>query len=240
MIRHVFIAGTDTEIGKTRLSSAILSWLNRSGYRAVGMKPVAAGSRPGPAGAVNDDAVALRAHSATELAYADVNPWLLDAPTSPDIAARLSGVDITLEPIARAFAACKAAADVVVVEGIGGWRVPLGPRLRSADMVRALDLPVILVCGIRLGGISHALLSAEAILADGCNLSGWIANIVDPDYVYAEESIATLEAHMPSPLLGVQPWTPPATADEINPRLASGLRRLWPASKDASGDQPAS
>jgi len=227
---HVFIAGTDTEVGKTKLSAAIVTWLNLSGIRAVGMKPVAAGSRPGPDGPVNDDALALLACSAPGLRYADINPCLLDAPTSPDIAARISGVELTLEPITRAFAACGAAADVVVVEGIGGWRVPFGPQLQSADIVQQLDLRVILVCGIRLGGISHALLSAEVILADGLELCGWIANIIDPEYVYADESIATLDVHMPAPLLGVQPWQPhdnPA----IDPKLASGLRRLWPQAK---------
>ncbi len=228
MNRHVFIAGTDTEVGKTRLSSAIVTWLNRSGYRAVGMKPVAAGSRPGADGPVNDDAIALLACSAPGLHYADINPCLLEAPTSPDIAARISGVELTLEPITRAFAVCSAAADVVVVEGIGGWRVPLGPQLQSADIVRELDLRVILVCGIRLGGISHALLSAEVIVADGFELCGWIANIIDPDYVYADESIATLDVHMPAPLLGVQPWQPQNDTGTIDPQLATGLRRLWP------------
>lgn len=233
MTRHVFITGTDTEVGKTKMSCAILTWLNHSGYRAVGMKPVAAGARSGSDSPVNDDALALLAHSAVELPYADINPWLLEAPTSPDIAARLSGVELTLERIAHAFATCSDAADVVVVEGIGGWRVPLGPRLQTADMVRNLDLPVILVCGIRLGGINHALLSAEVIRADGCELCGWIANIIDPDYVYADESIATLEAHMPAPLLGVHAWQPRDHTEIIDPRLASGLRRLWPQVKGA-------
>lgn len=228
MTRHVFITGTDTEVGKTKMSTAILTWLNHSGYRAIGMKPVAAGSLPGPDAPVNEDALALLACSASALPYADINPWLLDAPTSPDIAARLSAVDVTLAPVTRAFAACSAAADIVVVEGIGGWRVPLGPDLQTVDLVRELDLPVILVCGIRLGGINHALLSAEVILADGCELCGWIGNVIDPDYVYADESIATLEACMPAPLLGVHAWQAPDEPAVIDPRLASGLRRLWP------------
>ncbi len=228
MSRDVFIAGTDTEVGKTKISCLILAWLNRSGYRAVGMKPVAAGAVAGPDGPVNEDALALRACSAPGLDYTDINPWLLDDPTSPDIAARLRGVNITLEPVISAYAACRAAADVVIVEGIGGWRVPLGPQLQTADMVRRLGLPVILVCGIRLGAISHALLSAEVILADGLELCGWIANEIDPGYPYAGESIATLEARMPAPLLGVHAWQGPGDPDKIDPRLESSLRRLWP------------
>ena len=230
MSRHVFIAGTDTEVGKTKLTCAILTWLNNSGYRAVGMKPVAAGSVAGPDGPVNEDAIELRACSVPGLRYADTNPCLLDAPTSPDIAARLSGQSVSLEPITRAYANCSAAADVVVVEGIGGWRVPLGPQLQTADMVRQLNLPVILVCGIRLGGISHALLSAEVIVADGFELCGWIANEIDPGYAYAGESIATLEARMPAPLLGVHAWQAPGASNSIDARLESGLRRLWPQS----------
>ncbi|MGR9089211.1 MAG: dethiobiotin synthase [Gammaproteobacteria bacterium] len=230
MSRHVFIAGTDTEVGKTKIACAILTWLNETGYRAVGMKPVAAGSTVGTEGPVNEDALALRACSVPGLRYADTNPWLLDDPTSPDIAARLSGVSVTLEPITRAYAACSAAADVVVVEGIGGWRVPLGSRLQTADMVRHLNLPVILVCGIRLGGISHALLSAEVIIADGLELCGWIANEIDPDYAYASDSIATLEALMPAPLLGINAWQAPDDPDIIDPRLESGLLGLWPQS----------
>ncbi len=233
MTRHVFITGTDTEVGKTRMTCAIVTWLNQSGYRAVGMKPVAAGSRPGPDGPVNDDALSLLACNASALPYAAINPWLLDAPTSPDIAARLNGMELTLEPVSRAFAACSEAADVVVVEGIGGWRVPLGPTLQTADLVRELELPVILVCGIRLGGVSHALLSAEVILADGCELCGWIANIIDPAYDYAEESITTLETHMPVPLLGVHRWQSHEQTDVIDPRLASGLRSLWPHARGA-------
>lgn len=228
MSRHVFIAGTDTEVGKTKISCLILAWLQRSGYRAVGMKPVAAGAVAGPDGPVNEDALALRACGAAGLTYADTNPWLLDDPTSPDIAARLRGVNITLEPVISAYEACTAAADVVIVEGIGGWRVPLGPQLQTADMVRRLGLPVILVCGIRLGAISHALLSAEVILADGFELCGWIANEIDPGYAYAGESIATLEAQMPAPLLGVHAWQAPGDPDIIDQRLESSLRRLWP------------
>jgi len=224
MTGSVFITGTDTEIGKTTVSCAILRRLNRDGQRAVGMKPVAAGTLHDRA---NADALELRACAPANPAYAATNPWLFDAPTSPDIAASHAGAVITLDEIERAYGACAAVANIVIVEGVGGWRVPLGPGLQTVDMVRRLDLPVILVCGLRLGCINHALLSAETIIADGLDLLGWVANDIDPEYTYAAESLTTLETRMPTPLIGVNAWRGHPEPDNMGPGLGAGIDRLW-------------
>ena len=229
MIEGVFIAGTDTEIGKTTIACLLLQEIRRRGFSAVGMKPVAAGTATdGTGGRVNDDVLALVDASVPRPEPADCNPWLLDDPTSPDIAARRAGVVITLEPIVQSFETLRGAADVVIVEGIGGWRVPLSETLQTVDVVRALHLPVVLVCGLKLGCISHALLSAESIVADGMTLLGWIGNVVDPDYAYLEDSVATIAARLPAPLIGVNPWREPGRMAIIEPDLRTGLDALWP------------
>jgi len=226
--RHVFVAGTGTAVGKTFVTCAILRYLTNAGRRAIGMKPVAAGAESVDGAMKNTDALALLAHSNPQPRYEDINPWLLEQATSPDIAGRLSGIDITLAPIGDAFGVCAGLADVVLVEGIGGWRVPLSGALQTADLVRYLDLPVILVSGIHLGCINHTLLTAEVIIADGIELLGWVANVIDPSYAFQAESIATLIARMPAPLLGVCAWRENADTDMIEPQLAAGLRRVWP------------
>jgi dethiobiotin synthetase len=201
----VFITGTDTGIGKTFVSTTLLAALNASGCRAVGMKPVASGCEQTPHGLRNDDAERLIAHSAGALDYDLVNPYALAAPIAPHLAAGDAGRQIRLDPIVAAFAALCTNADRVVVEGVGGWAVPLSPTLMQADLVRALKLPVILVVGLRLGCINHALLSARAIAADGCALIGWIGNGIDPAMARVDGNIATLRARLPAPCLGVLP-----------------------------------
>jgi dethiobiotin synthetase len=202
----VFIAGTDTGIGKTVVSAALLAALNRSGRRAVGMKPVASGCARTAAGWRNADAQLLIAHGAGNPDYAAVNPYALPEPVAPHLAAAGAGIEIRLEPVVGAFAALSTNADCVIVEGVGGWAVPFSPTLMQADMVRALDLPVILVVGLRLGCINHALLSAHAVAADGCRLLGWIGNRIDPALARVNENIATLRERLPAPCLGVLPY----------------------------------
>ncbi|HST29034.1 MAG TPA: dethiobiotin synthase [Rudaea sp.] len=205
MSRSVFIAGTDTGIGKSVVSATLLAALNASGHRAVGMKPVASGCVETPAGLRNEDAELLIAHSAGAPDNAQVNPFALPEAIAPHLAARHAGVEIRLDPINAAFAALSTNDDFVVVEGVGGWMVPLSDTLMQADLVRALRLPVILVVGLRLGCLNHAQLSARAILDDGCKLAGWIANRVDPQMDCAEENLATLRALLPAPCLGALP-----------------------------------
>lgn len=200
-----FVTGTDTEIGKTFVSCALLHAARARGWSAVGMKPVAAGTE---ADGSNEDVEQLRAASSLQLPPELVNPYLFCSPIAPHIAAAEEGVDIDFEVIGKACAGLAARADVVIVEGVGGFRVPLGADQDSADLAVSLDLPVILVVGMRLGCISHALLTAEAIAARGLTLAGWVANRIDPAMARFEENLAALRERFGAPLLGVVPHNP--------------------------------
>lgn len=198
-----FVTGTDTEIGKTLVSSAILHKLVRAGVRACGMKPVAAGAELRGDGRLhNDDADQLVAAGNVHLPPNITTPYMLREPAAPHIAAELDGVAIDPVPIIAAYAEIAAAADAVVVEGVGGFRVPFSDTFDSAELAAQLKLPVILVVGLRLGCINHALLTAEAIAARGLLLAGWIANEVEPEMRFADENIEALLARIPAPLLG--------------------------------------
>jgi dethiobiotin synthetase len=209
----VFIAGTDTGIGKTHAACALLHALRAAGHRVCGMKPVASGCMDTPEGLRNEDALALQAAGSVSLPYAWINPVALREPLSPHLAARHAGTTIAMAPLHEAFGRLNATHDTVVVEGIGGWRVPLAPGLFASDMAIQWRLPVILVVGLRLGCLSHALLSAQAIAADGCTLLGWIGNRIDPSMEAVEDNVATLAELLPAPCLGVLPHGgPPAEA----------------------------
>ncbi|NIJ85967.1 dethiobiotin synthetase [Xanthomonas arboricola] len=208
----LYVTGTDTGIGKTMASTALLHALRRQGHTAVGMKPVASGCEHTPQGWRNEDALALQAASAPQPDYATLNPYALPAPLAPELAAADVGVILSLEPIAQAFAQLRAQAEVVVVEGVGGWAAPLSADLDQADLVRALKLPVVLVVGIRLGCINHARLSAAAIAADGLDCIGWIANEVDPQMERIEENIGMLRQRLAMPCWGRIGWRPGADA----------------------------
>ena len=198
----VFVTGTDTGIGKTHASVALLHAHRAHARSAIGMKPVASGCRMTSDGLRNEDAEALIAASDPAPAYALCNPFAFERAIAPHIAARDAGVEIALPPIVAAFRELASRADRVVVEGVGGWSVPLSDSLMQADLVRALDVPVVLVVGMRLGCINHALLSARAIVADGCTLAGWIANRIDTEMAVAEANLATLRERLGVPLLG--------------------------------------
>ena len=204
MTAAVFIAGTDTGIGKTHAACALVHALRQAGYNSCGMKPVASGCVSTPDGLRNDDALALQAAGSNPLLdYALINPVSLRDPLSPHLAASHDGVLISLLPMRAAFDRLMLGHQRVVVEGVGGWMVPLGPGLLAADIARQWQLPVILVVGLRLGCLSHALLSARAIKADGCRLLGWIGNAIDPTMDAPEENLATLRELLPAPCLGV-------------------------------------
>jgi dethiobiotin synthetase len=210
--RGCFVTGTDTGIGKTWASVALLTALNARGARAVGMKPVASGCEPDAHGRlVNDDALALQAASLPRPDYATCNPFALREAIAPHLAARRSGIAVELAPIRAAYDTLATNATHVVVEGAGGWHVPLSDTLMMSALPRALALPapalpVVLVVGVRLGCINHASLSARAIVGDGFVLAGWIANRIDPDMPCADENIATLLAMLDAPCLGVLPY----------------------------------
>jgi dethiobiotin synthetase len=210
-----FIAGTDTGIGKTHAACALIHALRARGLRVCGMKPVASGCLETPDGRRNEDALALQAAGSEPLPYAAINPVALREPLSPHLAARLEGRTIAMGPLHEAFEGLRAAHDAVVVEGVGGWMVPLAPGLLASAIPQQWDLPVVLVVGLRLGCLNHALLSARAILADGCRLVGWIGNRIDPVMAAVEDNLETLRERLPAPCLGVLPnGVDPARAAE--------------------------
>ena len=206
----LYVTGTDTGIGKTLASCALLHALRVHGLRAAGMKPVASGCERLDAEWRNADALALQAAGEPGVAYADINPFALEHPLAPELAARDAGVEVSLLPILAAHARVADNADALIIEGVGGWAAPLSASLMQADLVRALRLPVLLVVGLRLGCLNHALLSARAIAADGAHLAGWIASHVDPDMARVEDNIEMLRARLPAPCWGVLPHAPDA------------------------------
>ena len=199
--RGIFVTGTDTGCGKTEISLGLMAALQAQGYRVAGMKPVASGSDWTSAGLRNEDALRLQAQAGFETPYDRVNPYAFAPPIAPHLAAEEAGVAIDLDRIALAFQVLAAAADRVVVEGVGGWRVPLGPGTSVADLPLRLNLPVVLVVGLRLGCLNHALLTAEGILASGARLLGWVANQVDPEMERVEANVKSLVDRLPAPLL---------------------------------------
>ncbi|HYG06303.1 MAG TPA: dethiobiotin synthase [Stenotrophomonas sp.] len=205
-----YVTGTDTGIGKTVASSTLLHALRGRGLRAVGMKPLASGCEATTEGWRNEDALALQAASQPRPDYALVNPYALPEPLAPEIAAAEAGVTIELAPLRNAFGQLRAMADAVVVEGVGGWAAPLSATLDQADLARALELPVVLVVGLRLGCLNHARLSAAAIAADGLRCVGWIANEVDPQMARRDENFALLGQRLPMPCWGRIPYQPDA------------------------------
>jgi dethiobiotin synthetase len=196
-----FITGTDTGVGKTLVACALLHALARAGLRAVGMKPVAAGARLEHGRLVNDDVNALKAAGNVVAPDDLVNPYCFEPPVAPHIAAAATGVPIDLQRLRNAYPGLAALADCVVVEGAGGFRVPLGADFDTADLAAHLDLPVLLVVGMRLGCINHALLTAAAVRAAGLPLAGWIANHIEPDMRFADENVRTLQDRLRAPLL---------------------------------------
>ena len=215
-----FVTGTDTGVGKTLSSCALLHALAQHHPRVVGMKPVASGAqRDGQAGWANEDSIALRTASTLKVAASLDNPFLLADPVSPHIAAERANVVVTLPPILAAFQALHQQADAIVVEGAGGWQVPLSPSLRIADLALALQLPVVLVVAMRLGCINHALLTADAIRASGLQLAGWIASHVDPHMLEPEANMNYLRAHIGAPLLADILWQAQPDASTITVHL---------------------
>jgi dethiobiotin synthetase len=213
-----FLTGTDTEVGKTFAACALLHAARREGFSTLGMKPVAAGvDEHGN----NSDVEQLIAASSVKAPRDLVNPCCFAAPIAPHIAAAEQRQTIDIDGLRVAFEQLAGLAEFIVVEGIGGFRVPLTETLDTANLAQALDLPVILVVGLRLGCLNHALLTAEAIRARGLGLAGWTANLVDPAMERWKENVAALELRLDAPLLGVLPWQ--ARPD---PTLAGDLMKL--------------
>jgi dethiobiotin synthetase len=212
-----FVTGTDTGVGKTRVAAGLLHLLARQGRgkHAVGMKPVASGAVWRGDVPIWEDVAQLAAASTTLPPLAWRSPYRFEMPVSPHLAAELAGVSIDLSVIHTAFLHLRDTAEHVVVEGAGGWRAPLTANQNMADLAKQLGIPVVLVVGIRLGCISHALLSAQAIVGDGVPLVGWVANCVEQDMLLLAENIDSIRTRLSAPLLGVLPWNPQAGLTEI-------------------------
>ncbi|MDD5240361.1 MAG: dethiobiotin synthase [Sulfuricella sp.] len=221
MKKAYFITGTDTHVGKTLVACTLLHAFAGQGKKAVGMKPVAAGCEETSTGLRCDDVARLCAAGNVAAPPQLVNPYALIPPVAPHLAAAQAGVEIRLETIVDAFRQLRDLADVVVVEGVGGFAVPLNDREDTADLAQQLGLPVILVVGLRLGCLNHALLTAEAIRQRGLKLAGWVANQIEPEMPFLRENIVALERRLAAPLLGELPCREGLAAVE-----AAGLFRM--------------
>ncbi len=212
-----FIAGTDTGVGKTHVAAAILHQANKQNLRSLGLKPVAAGGITVDGKVQNEDALLLQQHASIELSYQEVCPVTLSDPVSPHIAAENEKRQLNVERIAGF---CRGALmkphDIAVVEGAGGWRVPISPRATMADIARTLNLPVILVVGLRLGCLNHTFLTVEAIMRDGLTIAGWVTTCLDPNMLEIEKNIETLDKRLSFPCLGHIPYLSNVTAESLS------------------------
>jgi dethiobiotin synthetase len=207
-MRGFFVTGTDTGVGKTVVSAGLVWLLQQHGWRVAPVKPVAAGLDWIDGRWINGDVLRLREACALPLEEADIGPIQLRTACAPHIAAALEGLSIVPHALLDAVRRAAARADSVVVEGVGGWRVPLNDTWDSADLAAALGLPVVLVVGLRLGCLNHALLSADAIRARRLPLAGWVGNTLPPEMPWARENLAALRAHLAAPCLGLVPPLP--------------------------------
>ncbi len=203
----LFVTGTDTGVGKTLATSVLLAQASARGLRTAALKPIASGCYRTPNGLRNIDAELLRKTMSVSLAYEQVNPYAFEPPVAPHIL--MAEQHLKLDPQAFAASCLKALPDGIdqlFIEGAGGWRVPLGEQTMMSELASAFTQKIVLVVGLKLGCINHALLTAEAIRRDGCQLAGWVANCLEPDMLYLEENMATLESHLDAPRLLTLPF----------------------------------
>ena len=227
MAKNFFVSGTDTDAGKTLITSALLHKATQQGMRTLGLKPVAAGGIvdiPGSSAQGNDDAVKLMAASSVKLPYAQVNPVLFAEPIAPHIAAAKEGRNITISTLTGYVrGALLTPADIRFIEGAGGWMVPLNGREPLSALAKELKTPVILVVGMKLGCLNHALLSARAIRADGLEIAGWVGTQVDENMSCVEENLESLKGMMGAPCLGFVPYQ-----ENIDANMAANLLDIQP------------
>lgn len=219
---NLFVTGTDTGIGKTLVACALLRSFAVSGLRAVGMKPVATGCRADAPDRANEDIAMLVAASNIRAPLELINPYCFVPPIAPHLAAQQAGTVISLERIGECYWSLAGLADRVVVEGAGGLLVPLGPGQDFGDLVLRLELSIVLVVGMRLGCLNHALLTAQAVRHRGLPFAGWVANRIEPHMPFFEENLQTLRHRLAAPLIGVVPFAP----DEAQTRAAIDLNLL--------------
>ena len=221
---HLFITGTDTGVGNTRVSAGLCRAYVQQGSRVAALKPIASGCSMTADGLRNEDALALQAQMNVRASYAEINPYAFAAPIAPHLAARDADVSIDFDVLDRAKGRLALQSDVLIVEGAGGWLVPLDARRSFADLVVHWQLDVVLVVGLRLGCLNHALLTNEAIARRGLRLAGWVGNSIDADFARREDNIAYLKDALPAPCLGLLPFAPDADAALVAQSL--DLRRL--------------
>lgn len=221
--RALFVTGTDTGVGKTLVAAALLRGLRERGERVAGMKPVASGCRETPSGIVNDDALTLIAEASEPAPYGVVNPYAFIPAIAPHIAALEAGTRIELRELERAFRILAGLADRVVIEGAGGWLTPLDEHHALADFARKVKADVVLVVGLRLGCLNHALLTAQAIEHSGLKIAGWVANGIDPHFERASDNVRALQERLNAPLLGIVPHRASLDASEAAEHLRFDL-----------------
>ena len=215
-----FFTGTDTGVGKTSACLAIMEVLKQRGYRVAAMKPVASGGTISGPGMINHDARQMMEHTNVPHDYSTINPYPLSRPAAPVIAAKKDRIQIEAGPILEGYYRLSESADVVLVEGVGGWHVQLSESLWMEDLVKLLQLPVIMVVGVRLGCINHAILTAEAISRTGCRLYGWIGNQTDRDYQNSQETLALLSESVEAPMLAAIPYLSRFDISQVKTALA--------------------
>ena len=224
---NFFITGTDTGVGKTWFTVALMAALKRRGLNVIGMKPMATGAEKIKDRLINEDAKLIMQNCSQKVSYNLINPFVFELPIAPHVAAKHEGVVIELDQITKNYHLLKSMCDVLVVEGVGGWRVPVTDKCSLSDLVSKLDLSVILVVGMRLGCINHAILTAEAINADGMNLCGWVSNRLDTVYSQSEETIEALKKRLDCPHIADLRYNsnfdPNKIAKEIAPAFILGI-----------------
>lgn len=206
-MNSVFITGTDTGVGKTHVAASLIQQYNNEGYQTFGIKPIASGCSLNAEGQlVNDDALILQKMASIKRPYNIVNPLAFKEPIAPHLAANIAGVQLSVSSVVEAISqSIQSDADVNIIEGVGGWSVPLNDYELVSEVVKALEIPTILVVGIKLGCLNHAILTAKSIEKMGVPFVGWIANCIDPETLVADELVETLKKWLPGPLLGVVP-----------------------------------
>ena len=222
MAQAYFVTSTDTGVGKTLVSCALLHAFALTEKSVLGMKPVAAGCSPSPHGLRCTDVEALRTASTVAAPQDWINPYALAAPVAPHLAAQQTAIHLELAVMVNAYRQLQRLAEVVIVEGVGGWMVPFNATETSADLAQQLGLPVIMVVGMRLGCLNHALLTAQAIQSKGLQLRGWVANRIDPEMTLFDENVQSLQARLTAPLLGVIPHLVAPQALAVVPLLNLG------------------
>lgn len=219
MTKGYFVTGTDTGIGKTTVALALMSALQKKGFKVTAMKPVSAGCELTDEGLRNDDAVSLMQQASVELPYHRVNPYAFEPAIAPHIAADATGVVMQREPVLAEYNNIKKQSEFVIVEGAGGWLVPINEKETMADVASSMELPVLLVVGLRLGCLNHALLTQESINHMGLTLAGWVANHITEDFPGSTENIKTLERRLQAPMLGIIPYTHSPAPDDVAGRI---------------------